>query len=154
MFDVWPGEFDLTTLTPLLSVFRLLPLQLLLCFKVRSLILRLLPVILCALLTGLFLVLAHAAPAGTAWVTSSWLCSPGSCWPPATSAGDLGHHKQNKIVRSKERRVPLDTPLFLLSLIRRFDPAGPTSPSSGNACQRLLRQFPPQNSPSAWHTPP
>ena len=62
MFDVWLGEMELTTLTLLLSVFLLLPLQLLLCFKVRSLILRLLPVILCALLTGLFLVLAHCSP--------------------------------------------------------------------------------------------
>ena len=62
MFDVWLGNVELTTLTLLLSVFVLLPLQLLLCFKVRSRLLRLLPVILCFLLVGLFLFLAHCNP--------------------------------------------------------------------------------------------
>ena len=62
MFDVWLGEIELTTLTLLLSVFILLPLQLLLCFKVRSRILRLLPVILFSLLVGIFLLLAHGNP--------------------------------------------------------------------------------------------
>ena len=62
MFDVWLGEMELTTLTLLLSVFILLPLQLLLCFRVRSRILRLLPVILCSLLVGTFLLLAHCNP--------------------------------------------------------------------------------------------
>ena len=33
MFDVWLGEMELTALTLLLSVFLLLPLQLLLCFQ-------------------------------------------------------------------------------------------------------------------------
>ena len=62
MFDVWLGEMELTTLTLLLSVFLLLPLQLLLCFKIRSRILRLLPVILCSLLVGIFLLLALCTP--------------------------------------------------------------------------------------------
>ena len=62
MFDVWLGEMELTTLTLLLSVFLLLPLQLLLCFKVRSRLLRLLPVILCSLLVGTFLLLALCTP--------------------------------------------------------------------------------------------
>ena len=62
MFDVWLGEMELTTLTLLLSVFLLLPLQLLLCFKVRSRLLRPLPVILCSLLVGTFLLLALYTP--------------------------------------------------------------------------------------------
>ena len=62
MFDVWLGNVELTTLTLLLSVFLLLPLQLLLCFKVRSRLLRLLPVILCSLLVGTFLLLALCTP--------------------------------------------------------------------------------------------
>ena len=62
MFDVWLGNAELTTLTLLLSVFVLFPGQLLLCFKVRSLALRLLPVILLALLAGSFLLLALCSP--------------------------------------------------------------------------------------------
>lgn len=43
MFDIWWGDINLGILIPVLSIFVLLPLQLLLCFKVRSLFVRLFP---------------------------------------------------------------------------------------------------------------
>ena len=46
MFDVWMNDIELTTAVLIFSIFILLPVQLLLCFKVKSSILRLLPVIL------------------------------------------------------------------------------------------------------------
>lgn len=58
MFDVWFGDVELTTLVLVFSVFVLLPIQLLLCFKVRSKIVRLLPVIALSALSICFLVMA------------------------------------------------------------------------------------------------
>ncbi len=56
MFDVYAGDVELTTLTFIVSVAVLLPLQLLLCFKVKSLLLRLTPaVLLTAAAVGLVL---------------------------------------------------------------------------------------------------
>ncbi len=46
MFDVWMGDIELTTFTLIFSIAVLLPIQLLLCFKVKSKVIRLLPVIL------------------------------------------------------------------------------------------------------------
>lgn len=57
MFDVWMGEIELTTLTLAVSIGILLPVQLLLCFKVKSCFLRLLPVLLLSVLVGILMVL-------------------------------------------------------------------------------------------------
>lgn len=46
MFDIWWGDIELTTLVLIISVVFLFPLQLYLCFKVRSRAIRLLPVVL------------------------------------------------------------------------------------------------------------
>ena len=54
MFDVWMGNVELTTVTLFLSATVLLPLQLLLCFKVKSKLVRLVPVCLLVLPTALF----------------------------------------------------------------------------------------------------
>ena len=45
MFDIWFGDIELTTLVLIVSVIVILPLQVLLCFKARSLFVRLVPVI-------------------------------------------------------------------------------------------------------------
>lgn len=58
MFDVWYGDIETTTLALVLSVFVLLPIQILLCFKVRSKAVRLLPVIALSILTMGFLLIA------------------------------------------------------------------------------------------------
>ncbi len=46
MFDVWMGDMELTAFTLVFSIAVLLPIQLLLCFKVKNKAIRLLPVIL------------------------------------------------------------------------------------------------------------
>lgn len=46
MFDVWMGDIELTTAVLIFSVVVLLPIQLLLCFRVKSKAIRLLPVVL------------------------------------------------------------------------------------------------------------
>lgn len=61
MFDIWLGDLELTTLTLILSFAVFLPLQLLLCFKVRSRMLRLLPVLLLAGSAAVFCLLSLAA---------------------------------------------------------------------------------------------
>lgn len=45
MFDIWIGEINATVLILILSLVIVLPVQLLLCFKVRSRMVRLAPVI-------------------------------------------------------------------------------------------------------------
>lgn len=57
MFDIWWGDIELTTLTLIVSIVVLLPIQLLLCFKVKSRTVRLLPVIILSLLTAAFIIL-------------------------------------------------------------------------------------------------
>lgn len=64
MFDIWIGKTNLTVLVLILGFAAVLPLQLLLCFKSRSRILRL-------LLPSLFLALLLAAAAGYA-VIPGW----------------------------------------------------------------------------------
>ena len=64
MFDVWMGDIELTTFTLIFSIVVLLPVQLLLCFKVKSKAIRLLPVILLSIPALFFIVMAAAA---TAW---------------------------------------------------------------------------------------
>ena len=58
MFDVWMGDVELTRLVLLFSLAILLPVQLLLCFKVKSRAIRLLPAILLAIPTLLFAVMS------------------------------------------------------------------------------------------------
>lgn len=51
MFDIWMGDIELTTVVLIFSVVVLLPIQLLLCFKIKSRVIRLLPVIVLSVLT-------------------------------------------------------------------------------------------------------
>ena len=60
MFDVWMGDIELTTAVLIFSLVVLLPFQLLLCFKVKSKTIRLLPVVVLALLTVIFIVMSVA----------------------------------------------------------------------------------------------
>ena len=64
MFDVWMGDIELTTFVLIFSIVVLLPVQLLLCFKVKSKAIRLLPVILFTILTLCFIVMSIAV---TGW---------------------------------------------------------------------------------------
>lgn len=57
MFDVWFGGIDPITLVLAFSVFALLAIQLLLCFKVRSIVVRLLPVIALSILSIYFIIM-------------------------------------------------------------------------------------------------
>lgn len=61
MFDIWWGDIELTTLTLIVSVVALLPIQLLLCFKVKSRTIRLLPILILSVLTAAFIVMNFAA---------------------------------------------------------------------------------------------
>ena len=58
MFDVWMGDIELTTVVLIFSVIVLLPFQLLLCFKVKSKTILLLPVILLSIPILFFIVMA------------------------------------------------------------------------------------------------
>ncbi|MBQ7920085.1 MAG: hypothetical protein IJ324_09125 [Lachnospiraceae bacterium] len=62
MFDVWYGDVELTTLTLIMGIVLLLPIQLLLCFKVKSRTIRLLPVIILSVLVVTFIVMCLANP--------------------------------------------------------------------------------------------
>ena len=57
MFDIYIGSVNLAGLMILLAVLALLPLQLFLCFKGKNLFLRLLPVMLAASATAVFVIL-------------------------------------------------------------------------------------------------
>ena len=61
MFDAWWGEAEFTTLVLNISIIVLLPVQLFLCFKVKSRIVRFLPIIVFSVLTTVFFVLASIA---------------------------------------------------------------------------------------------
>lgn len=58
MFDVWIGDIELIKVVLVLSVGVLLLIQLLLCFKVKNKIIRLLPVILLSIVTIFFVAMA------------------------------------------------------------------------------------------------
>ena len=58
MFDVWLGDIELTTFILIFAFVVLLPIQLLLCFKVKSKGIRLLPVMIFSVLTIIFVVKA------------------------------------------------------------------------------------------------
>ena len=64
MFDVWLGDIELTTLTLIVGVAVLLPIQLWLCFKVESRTVRLLPVI---LFSGVIIAFIALAFSSTGW---------------------------------------------------------------------------------------
>ncbi len=57
MFDVWFGGVEITTVVVIASVVLILPIQLLLCAKVRNLLVRLLPAIELAVPTLVFTIL-------------------------------------------------------------------------------------------------
>lgn len=61
MFDVWLGDVELTGLVILLSIAAVLPVQLLLCFKAKRRIVRLLPAALLGSVTMAFLLAALLA---------------------------------------------------------------------------------------------
>lgn len=58
MFDVWMGDIELTTAVLIFSLVVLLPIQLLLCFKVKSKAIRLLPIILLSIPTLILIVMS------------------------------------------------------------------------------------------------
>lgn len=61
MGDIWIGEVDLTTLVVIVSVLVILPIQFLLCFKAKNLLVRLLPSIILAVATISFFALMFVA---------------------------------------------------------------------------------------------
>ena len=58
MFDVWSGNTELTIIALIVSAAVILPVQLLLCFKIRKNVIRLLPVIVLSVLTAVLSLLA------------------------------------------------------------------------------------------------
>ena len=58
MFDVWCGDINFTTLILMVSIVIILPVQLLLCFTVKSRAIRLLPIIILSVLIGIFVIMA------------------------------------------------------------------------------------------------
>ena len=60
MFDIWIGDIELTAFVLIFSIVLLLPVQLLLCFKVKSKAIRLLPVIVLSIPTIIFTVMSVA----------------------------------------------------------------------------------------------
>ncbi len=58
MFDVWIGDTELTTLVLIFSIIVVLPIQLLLCFKIKSLFVRLLPIIVFTTFTIIFVIMS------------------------------------------------------------------------------------------------
>lgn len=62
MFNIWFGDIELTTLTIIISIGILLPVQLLLCFKVKNLAVRLTPIIILSVLLAVFIVLWLSTP--------------------------------------------------------------------------------------------
>ena len=61
MFDIWQGDMGYTALILIASVVIVLPVQLFLCFKVRNLVIRLLPVIILSVLIGIFAIMVFSA---------------------------------------------------------------------------------------------
>ena len=57
MFDLWIGNIELTTPVLIFSIIVLLPIQLLLCFKVKNKAIRLLPIILLSIPTLIFVIM-------------------------------------------------------------------------------------------------
>ena len=61
MFDIWQRDMGYTALILIASVVIVLPVQLFLCFKVRNLVIRLLPVIILSVLIGIFVIMVFFA---------------------------------------------------------------------------------------------
>ena len=57
MFDIWIGNLELTPVVLIFSSVILLPVQVKLCFKVKSLILRLMPVTILSIIFAYFIVM-------------------------------------------------------------------------------------------------
>lgn len=70
MFDIWIGDVNLTLIVMALAAFVFLPLQMLLCFKVRSLFIRLMPVIIFTVLSVMSGILCMTI---TGWDVLLWL---------------------------------------------------------------------------------
>ncbi|MBQ8718909.1 MAG: hypothetical protein IJY66_06560 [Clostridia bacterium] len=64
MFDIWMGDIELTTFVLIFSIVVILPVQLLLCFKVENRLIRLLPVGVCSVPMICFAVMSATA---TGW---------------------------------------------------------------------------------------
>ncbi len=64
MFDVWLGDIELTTLTIIISIVLIFPIQMFLCFKVKSFIIRIIPV---GILTFAILVFLFLASTIKGW---------------------------------------------------------------------------------------
>lgn len=62
MFGIWFGDIELTTLTIIISIVILLPVQLLLCFKVKNLAVRLTPIIILSCPMAVFIALWLSTP--------------------------------------------------------------------------------------------
>ena len=56
MFDMWYGDIELTTLTLIISFSVILPIQLMLCFRGKNRVVRLLPVAILSSVTAILLV--------------------------------------------------------------------------------------------------
>ena len=61
MLDIWIGDIEFTTVVLVFSVVVLLLIQLLICFKVKNKVIRLLPVILLSIVTIFFVAMASTA---------------------------------------------------------------------------------------------
>ena len=70
MFDVWLGDIKLTELILIFSVVVLLPLQILLCFKVKNKFIRFFPLTICSVLTAIFTVMLITS---TGWDSLGYL---------------------------------------------------------------------------------
>ena len=62
MFDIWIGDMNLTALVIVFSVLIVFPLQLLLCYRAKTLLIRLIPAALILLFALVSLILLLAAP--------------------------------------------------------------------------------------------
>ncbi len=70
MFDVWIGDVELTALIAIFSIVVLLPIQILLCFKVKSKVLRLMPAVVLFALSIFFAVMSATS---SGWDGIGWM---------------------------------------------------------------------------------
>lgn len=87
MFDVWMGDINVMELVLIVSIVMILPIQLLLCFKVKNLAIRLLPILISFALTIMCGFMALITPGwdGLGWVflliyTAIWTLTCGIGW--------------------------------------------------------------------------
>lgn len=72
MLDIWIGDINIAPILWIFTFFVIFPIQLTFCFKVKSKIVRLLPVIILSILTAAAII---AAFAGTGWDVIFYLVS-------------------------------------------------------------------------------